>query len=81
MLLENAADVNAKSGLYGTPLEEASKRGAKTMVQLLLGKGAIANSNTMKLASESGNEEVKTLIRNALKSQSPSVHGPMRHFH
>lgn len=70
LLLENGAHVNAEGGFHGTALQAASTVGRKEIVRLLLKNGAIASNKTMEAASDSGDEDVKKLIRNALKSQA-----------
>ncbi|MCJ1264048.1 hypothetical protein MMC22_003919 [Lobaria immixta] len=55
LLLENGADVHKGDNDAETLLGAASRSGAIEVVQVLLDKGAVANSSTMAVASESGN--------------------------
>ena len=65
MLLDNGADANAQDEDGGTPLELASRCGRSAIVRSLLDKGAIVDSRTMEVALNSGNAQVKEMVRKA----------------
>lgn len=69
ILLEKGADVNAQGEGNRTPVDNASRCGAKAIVQLLLDKGAIVNITTMEAAIDSDSREVDGMIYKALKQR------------
>lgn len=74
-LLENGANVNVQVQGHERPLEAASRSGAKTIVRLLLDKGAVANHKRMEVASKRGDGEIKDRFA-MLWSRSPLVQDP-----
>lgn len=68
LLLDQGADVNARSGQYGNALQAASGGGHERSVRLLLAGGAHVNAkspscgNALQAASEGGHEQVVKLL-------------------
>ncbi|KAJ5521105.1 hypothetical protein N7463_001558 [Penicillium fimorum] len=68
LLLENAAELNARGGKYGNALRAASSEGHERVVQMLLDNGAEVNAqggeygNALQAASSEGHERVVQML-------------------